>query len=129
MQSLATPGPYRRTCRVTWTSGADTRLTGLYAEGLSLRGIAKAMCLSRNAVVERATRLGVHNCVPMAERKVSSVQVTEHLGAENPERDPLPAGHPISWGLLTAGTSLEGTLYQIPKLPKSDAHFPSVDRL
>ncbi len=30
------------------------------------------------------------------------------------DRPPLPAGHPISWQLLTNGTSLEGARYPFP---------------
>jgi hypothetical protein len=32
----------------------------------------------------------------------------------DPNRDPLPAGHPVSWSLLTAGTCLQGTPYACP---------------
>ena len=28
-----------------------------------------------------------------------------------PRSDPLPAGHPLTWGLITAGTSLAGQPY------------------
>ena len=30
------------------------------------------------------------------------------------DRPALPAGHPTSWGLLTSGTSLEGSDYPFP---------------
>lgn len=30
------------------------------------------------------------------------------------EREPLPPGHPVSWGALTAGTLLEGVPYPLP---------------
>jgi hypothetical protein len=33
---------------------------------------------------------------------------------EDPARGPLPAGHPRSWGVLTAGTVLEDTPYPLP---------------
>ncbi len=29
-------------------------------------------------------------------------------------RDPLPAGHPITWALITAGTCLDGSPYGLP---------------
>lgn len=29
-------------------------------------------------------------------------------------REPLPAGHPVTWGLLTAGSLLEGARYPFP---------------
>jgi hypothetical protein len=31
------------------------------------------------------------------------------------DREPLPAGHPCSWGAITAGTSLAEIPYSIPK--------------
>jgi hypothetical protein len=31
-----------------------------------------------------------------------------------PERPPLPAGHPASWGAITQGTLLEGAPYPFP---------------
>ncbi len=36
---------------------------------------------------------------------------------QDQERDPLPAGHPATWGLLTNGTCLEGAPYVIPANP------------
>lgn len=30
------------------------------------------------------------------------------------ERPPLPAGHPVAWGVLTEHTVLEGTPYPFP---------------
>jgi hypothetical protein len=85
---------------------------------MSLRGIAKAMRLSRNAVVERASRLGVH--VPMRAgcRRAAITSKPQHgyESVDSLNRDPLPAGHPISWALITDGTSLEGVAYEIPRL-------------
>lgn len=37
------------------------------------------------------------------------------MGRPGPEDRPaLAAGHPVSWGLLTAGTVLDGTPYPFP---------------
>ena len=36
---------------------------------------------------------------------------------EDPSRDPLPAGHPRSWGVITSGTLLEDTPYPLPVFP------------
>jgi hypothetical protein len=32
-------------------------------------------------------------------------------GCARDDRPPLPSGHPVSWGLLTLGTLLEGSAY------------------
>lgn len=37
---------------------------------------------------------------------------------DDPKRNPLPAGHPATWGLLTAGTVLDGAQYEYrPPVP------------
>jgi hypothetical protein len=37
---------------------------------------------------------------------------------EDPARPPLPAGHPRTWDMLTAGTVLESTPYPLPVFPR-----------
>lgn len=93
--------------RITWTSQADARLTHLHASGASIRALARAFGLGRQAVSERAMRLGIITKQPLVERKPPLIQ------NDDATRDPLPAGHFISWGLLIAGTSLEGAPYQV----------------
>lgn len=39
---------------------------------------------------------------------------TEAEPEQAAEREPLPAGHPVSWGALIAGTLLAGTPYPLP---------------
>jgi hypothetical protein len=36
------------------------------------------------------------------------------LALDVAERPPLPAGHPLSWGLITQGTVLDGAEYPFP---------------
>lgn len=95
--------------RITWTPEVDARLTQLHASGASVRALARAFGLGRQAVSERATRLGIYTKPTLPQRKPTSVS------SDDATRDPLPAGHPISWGLLTAGTSLDGAPYQLPE--------------
>jgi hypothetical protein len=35
------------------------------------------------------------------------------------DRQPLPAGHPVSWGAITKGTVLEGTAYPAPPMTRA----------
>lgn len=35
---------------------------------------------------------------------------------QDPNRDSLAPGHPITWQAITAGTVLDGTLYEVPTL-------------
>jgi len=93
--------------KITWTNLADSRLVRLRDEGASIRSLAIAFGLSRTAIAVRAGRLGL--ALP------TKPPVPAIIGpAPDLARDPLPAGHPISWGLITAGTALEGAAYQIP---------------
>jgi hypothetical protein len=92
---------------VTWTNQADARLVRLRGEGASIRNLATAFGLSRSAIAVRAGRLGL--ALPSKPAPPAKTGPAPDL-----TRDPLPAGHPISWDLLTAGTSLEGAAYEIP---------------
>jgi hypothetical protein len=86
-----------------WTAAQDTQIRRLRAEGASWDGIAAILGLSRWSVIERGRRIGArppsHEFVPPP---------------EDPARDPVPAGHPRSWDILTAGTVLENTPYPLP---------------
>jgi hypothetical protein len=57
--------------------------------------IGRSLGLSRNTVIERGRRImavaPAAACKPSAEKIVS----------EDPNRLPLPAGHKLTWGLLT----------------------------
>jgi hypothetical protein len=107
--------------RITWTEVADSRLTRMRGEGASLRAMAAAFGLSRSAIAERASRLGL--VLPTRAPDVAKPT------PPNPElqRDPLPAGHPISWGLITAGTCLEGTPYVVPTQPRTRRLTPKTN--
>jgi hypothetical protein len=86
-----------------WTAAQDTQIRRLRAEGASWDGIAAILGLSRWSVIERGRRIGAR---PPARDFVPP--------PEDPARDPLPAGHPRSWDILTAGTVLENTPYPMP---------------
>lgn len=94
--------------KIIWTPQADARLTQLHISGISIRALARAFGLGRQAVSERAARLGITARLQLPQRKPAP------MPNDDATRDPLPAGHPISWGLLVAGTSLEGAPYHPP---------------
>jgi DNA-binding Lrp family transcriptional regulator len=62
--------------------------------GATWAAIGQRLGLSRNTVIERGRRL-------RAEAPVRPVVVKEYDMLEDPNRGPLPAGHPLTWGLLT----------------------------
>ncbi len=89
---------------MSWTPALDNRLMALRQAGVTWPALAQAMGLGRNAVIERGRRLGARNL-----RRQLPVVVIEAL-----DRPPRPPGHPDSWGLITAGTVLEGCAYPFP---------------
>ena len=62
--------------------------------------IAADMGISRNAAIERGRRIGARLPPASHDRR-----------RPDPNRAPLSAGDPVSWSLLTAGTSLEDSQY------------------
>lgn len=86
-----------------WTSAQDARIKRLRAEGANWDTIADDLGLTRWAVIERGRRIGARlpppDFVPML---------------DEPGRDPLPAGHPRTWGAMNASTSLANEPYPLP---------------
>ncbi len=89
---------------VVWTSRLDERLLQLRAVGLTWDAMAAELGCSRNSVIERGRRLGARRIVMKPARVVP----------ESRDRPPRPPGHPACWGLITAGTLLEGEPYPLP---------------
>ena len=87
-----------------WTPALDGKLLSLRAAGAEWGDIALAMSLGRYTVVERGRRLGA--------RKMPAMRAL--MAIEDRDRPPRVAGHPDSWGLITAGTLLEGQAYPYP---------------
>lgn len=86
-----------------WTTAQDTQIRRLRAEGASWDVIAAVLGVSRWSVIERGRRIGAR------------LPPREFIRPpEDPGREPLPAGHPRSWDVLTAGTVLENTPYPLP---------------
>jgi hypothetical protein len=87
----------------TWTVPSDYRLRRLRLEGESWEAIAEALAISPEAARVRAERIRARPPSPSLTLR------------DDPAREPLPAGHPRAWGVLTQGTWLDGTHY--PTLP------------
>lgn len=93
--------------RFHWTEAQDTQIKRLRAEGATWESIAALLGLTRWSVIERGRRIGA--------RRPPRELVHPR---EDAARDPLPPGHPRSWGVLTAGTVLENTPYPLPVFPR-----------
>jgi len=88
----------------TWAKARDEQLRDLREAGLTWDGIAEAMGLGRNTVLERARKIGIRMWRPRAPAAL----------VEARDRPPRQAGHPQTWGMITAGTVLEGERYPYP---------------
>jgi hypothetical protein len=89
--------------KLVWTEAQDSQIRRLRAEGASWDTVATILGLARWTVIDRGRRI-------RALRPLRQSMTPQ----EDPSRDPLPAGHPRSWNVLTAGTVLEGTPYPLP---------------
>ena len=81
--------------KIDWTPTQDTLIRRLRAGGATWDAIAAALSVSRFTIIERGRRIGA--CRPPPEIKPPP---------EDPDRPPLPPGHPNCWGPLTEGTVL-----------------------
>jgi hypothetical protein len=84
---------------INWTPAMDAMLVRMRVEGAPVEIIAAALGgrISRNAIVNRLDRLRM----PTG-HKFRAIHV-QPVGAEiDLDRDPLPAGHPSTWGAITA---------------------------
>jgi len=86
-----------------WTDALDSQLRRMRAEGAGWDDIGAVLGITRWAASERARRIGAH--LPPPEFVPPP---------EDPEREPLAAGHPRSWGAITSGTVLQGQPYPLP---------------
>ncbi|MDD2860649.1 MAG: AsnC family protein [Acidiphilium sp.] len=90
--------------RRNWTETADNTIRRMRAGGATWAAIGDVLGLSRNTIIERGRRIqAVGGPVP--------VRKPVRLPENDPNREPLRAGHPISWGILTRGTVLEGVAF------------------
>jgi hypothetical protein len=84
-----------------WTAAADKVIHDMRGTGETWAEIGRRLGLSRNTVIERGRRL-------CAAAPVRQIVVKEYDMMEDPNRGPLPAGHPLTWGLLTSEAFPDG---------------------
>jgi len=78
-----------------WSPERNQRLIALRQQGLSWGEIATAIGVSYWTVVERKRRL------PASAFAVSTGASAADAPAQLRTADPLPAGHPLSWGAIS----------------------------
>jgi hypothetical protein len=87
-----------------WSAEQDGVIVGMRAQGETWSAISHRLGLPRATVIERGRRLRAAPPPPSPAEKL----VPGSIG--DPNRDALPAGHPLTWRLLAVGI-LEGTAY------------------
>ncbi len=99
--------------KFNWTHAQDTRIRRLRGEGATWDAIAASLGLGRWTVIERGRRIGARPPPP------------EFVPPpDDPNRDPLPAGHPRTWGVMNAGTVLADEPYPLPDRRRADPDAP-----
>ena len=88
--------------KLYWSEATDTVLRRARAEGHTWADIATLLGVSRWTAIERGRRIGARRPPP------------EFVPKPDLHRLPLPAGHPLSWNLLTEQTCLRGVRYPHP---------------
>ena len=90
-----------------WAPAEDRVVRRLRATGMIWSEIGKA--IGRDGACCRHRLLRVLREPDLMPRKP---QAPAHEPARSMESAPLPPGHPSTWGLLTAGTVLDGSAYR-----------------
>lgn len=88
----------------TWTPAADAKIRQMRGDGATLREIARHFGIARCTVSVRVRALGL----PIIDRAKPTSPRPKY-----DTREPLPAGHPISWDLVTRWTSMAGCRYPV----------------
>ncbi len=112
---------------IKWTDTMDATLRDLRTHGATWLEVGCMLGVGREAARERGRRIGaaglprrmreIRRCEPQAYDAHPRNGGGRGAGSREPwdeamrNRPPLPAGHPLSWGLLTNGTSIEGAPY------------------
>lgn len=79
-----------------WTAAADETIVTLRGAGATWAEIGRVLQLSRNTVIERGRRIRAE-----APARPPAAARPQEDGLDDPNRAPLRAGHPLTWGLLT----------------------------
>jgi hypothetical protein len=80
------------------TPGRKERLVELLAAGLTYREVGRKLGISRDAVDKKAWRMGLRCKLP----SLRKAAIVERPPMREPGHlEPLPPGHPITWGAIS----------------------------
>lgn len=98
-----------------WTDAEDALVLRLEGEGATVAVIAAAIGVGVSSARTRTRTLGItrfdHRRIPPIPRNQASGAEPEREPGQH--REPLPAGHPVTWGTITARTCLAGAAYPL----------------
>jgi hypothetical protein len=110
--------------KITWSPEADATILHHHRIGTTWDRIAALVGVSRNTAMTRGAQLDRNPAlrpsdalIQAAANRAAARVALEQLTYRAPpapriaNRDPFPAGHPITWQLLTDGTGLAGAPY------------------
>ena len=100
--------------RREWSLTDDNRLLAMRAEGMEWSALALAFHATRNSVIARHNRILRRR--GLARGPAIGGEKRRHSAGPAERKEPLPPGHPVTWGAITAGTLLEGSPY--PEAPR-----------
>jgi hypothetical protein len=103
--------------KLHWTAQADAGLRRLRARGVPWAAIAAVLGIDRTTLIRHGLAIDARGPAPVPRPDPD---------LEDPAREPLGAGHPRAWRLLTAGTALAATPYPWP--PVLEAERPGWQR-
>ena len=115
----------RRIARIKWTEAIDRALLNRVADRLTYFDLQEKFGIAASSLGRRAALLGlVEARVPKGSPAKAAVNPVGPAGSLM--REPLKAGDPLSWGLINAGTILEGSPYDVPLKSAHTASIPSL---
>jgi len=96
-----------------WTEAENEMIRARATTLESWETIGAWVGVTKQCVILQAHRLGVPTASLrwIAARRETSPTAEIITAPDDPDREPLPAGHPETWGIIVAGTCLAGTEY------------------
>lgn len=88
-----------------WTPAEEALIVAMASDNKSTADIGLAIGCSPTTARWKAISLGVDR---FDHRRQLPPEFRVETPIREPEREPLPAGHPTSWGAIVAGTCIEG---------------------
>lgn len=81
---------------IEWTEEMDATLRDMRGDGCTCMEVAATLDVSKNAVINRCDRLGLVTGNRFRQQHMVTRQ-------EDRDEEPLPPGHPVSWGAISMG--------------------------